>query len=405
MHSQSLFTRDFWLISCVNLIVMTAYYSLMVTTAQFASSTFHASTSVAALSAGITVLGILVSRFSSGYLTQHFSTKSLIVVGAIILIPATFLYQLAASVPTFMLVRFLHGLAIGLISTVTNTAVVLLFPEERQGEGIGYFSLSTTLATAIGPFLGLLLMQLFGFNALFTIESGLSVVVLLLVLGINANKIRFKAADGPQTASIKNFIEPQVLDIALIMFIVALSYASLQTYMSFYTTALHISAYSSFFFLVYAIAILISRPITGRLLDRLPAKRVILPSLLINALGLVLLSTIHSGLTLLLAAFLIGIGFGNFQSAAQTVVAKRVPLHRLSQATATFFIFFDLSIGVGPTLLGQIVPIVGYRMIFIMTAGFCLIGLIGYLFSDHHQATKPATTPDELTAPQPDDLD
>ena len=56
-----------------------------------------------------------------------------------------------------MFVRFIHGIAFGFSSTATGTISSRLIPEERKGEGIGYYGLSVTLASAFGPFLGLVL--------------------------------------------------------------------------------------------------------------------------------------------------------------------------------------------------------------------------------------------------------
>ncbi len=377
----SIFSRDFWLMAAVNLFVMTAYYGLMVTTAQFAYDQFHAATSIAGLVTGVTVLGILVSRFSSGYLTQRFSTKTLLIFGAILLVPATLAYHLASSIGILLLVRLVHGLAIGLISTVTNTAVVLLFPAARKGEGIGYFSLSTILATAIGPFLGLLLMGM-GYAVLFNAVAIASVLVLLITLLIDATKIKFEAPAKREPLNLRAFIEPKAFPIAGSIFIVALSYAALQTYISFYAKAIGLSALASYFFLMYAIVVLISRPLTGRLLDSHSENLVIIPAVLIEVAGLLLLKFSHTGVAFMVAAALIGLGFGNFQSAAQTVVAKIVPIERLSQATATYFIVFDLSLGVGPFLLGFIVPSLGYANLFALCAGFSLLGL-GFYYLTH----------------------
>lgn len=377
-HQEHLLTRDFWLIAAVNLFVMTAYYSLMVTTAKFASDRFNATTSIAGLVAGITVIGILISRFSSGYLTQQFSTKTLLVVGACLLVPATIGYHFVTSIFFLLLVRLVHGLAIGLISTVTNTAVILLFPVSRKGEGISYFSLSTILGTAIGPFTGLILMQTVGFTILFNIEIILSLLALIVSLLINSHKIRFVSRGTKRQVQLQDFLEPKAFPISLVMFLVGLSYAALQAYLSFYAGDLHLTTYASYFFLVYAVAILLSRPLTGRLLDAFGATPVIIPSLIIEIGGLVLLSSTHSGIGILGAALLIGLGFGNFQSAAQTIVAKIVTIERISQSTATFFILFDLSIGVGPYLLGLIEPAIGYRSLFLVTAIIVLIGLILY---------------------------
>lgn len=92
-----------------------------------------------------------------------------------------------------------------------------------------------------------------------------------------------------------------------------------------------------------------------------------------------LLAVASSGWMILVSAFLIGLGFGNFRSTCQTVAAKSVPIERLSQATATYFILFDLSLGVGPYALGIIEPLTGYRGLFCLMGITIIIGLIWYL--------------------------
>lgn len=378
-QSKSIFSRDFWILATVNFLVMTAYYGLMVTTAQFAVARFHAATSIAGLVAGITVIGILFSRFASGYLTQHFTTKALLMSGALLLIPATLAYSFTNSIGMLIVVRLVHGLAIGLISTVTNTAVVLLFPPARKGEGIGYFSLSTIIATAIGPFLGLLLMGI-SFSVLFNVVSVSAVLACLTAFTVNAKRIVFHRPAKPEPLNWRAFIEPKVLPITVSVFIIGLSYAALQAYISFFAATVNLSALASYFFLVYAAAVLFSRPLTGRLLDRHSENLVMIPAVLIEVVGLFVLARATNGITFMLAAVLIGLGFGNFQSAAQTVVAKMVPTVRLSQATATYFIVFDLSLGVGPFGLGLVAPHVGYANLFAMCGLLSLLGLVCYYF-------------------------
>lgn len=391
-NKESLFSRDFWLLAAINLFVMISYNSLMVTIGPYALVKFHTATSISGLIVGVTVIGILLARFSSGWLTHHFDNKLLMIAGGILLVPTALLYQVLTGVGMLLIVRLIQGIAIGLISTVTNTAVVLLFPKNRIGEGIGFFSLSTILSTAIGPFLGLLLQNNFGYKFLFASEIVLSLIAIGLTLMVNRKNIAFHFDDTKSRVNIRDFVEPKAFPIALVIFIVGLSFASIQAYMSFYTTSIDLSNYASYFFLIYAIAILLSRPLTGRIVDRHGANWIVIPAAIIEMLGLIILATAHSGIALMLSAFLIGLGFGNFQSTAQTVVAKCVPITRLSQATSTYFIFFDLSLGLGPYLLGLLEPSIGYRWLFGAMVLVVIFGLLVYLLkvkpTEHSQTIE-----------------
>lgn len=66
------------------------------------------------------------------------------------------------------------------------------------------------------------------------------------------------------------------------------------------------------------------------------------PALVAFALGMYLLSQAHSSVVFLIAAVLIGFGYGNFQSAIQTLAIKVTPPHRMGLATSTYFFFWIL---------------------------------------------------------------
>ena len=98
------------------------------------------------------------------------------------------------------------------------------------------------------------------------------------------------------------------------------------------------------------------------------------------ALGMLLFSQAGHGISLLLAGALIGLGYGNFISCAQAISIKDVLPHKLGLATATFFIFVDLGFGVGPYLLGFLIPFTGYRGLYLIMAILILATIPLYYF-------------------------
>ncbi len=82
----------------------------------------------------------------------------------------------------------------------------------------------------------------------------------------------------------------------------------------------------------------------------------------------------------LAAAVLMGLGYGNFQSIAQALAIKLTPHHRMGLANSTYFIALDLGLGLGPLMLGYIVPVFGYRGMYMVLVAVILAGIAVYHF-------------------------
>ena len=116
---------------------------------------------------------------------------------------------------------------------------------------------------------------------------------------------------------------------------------------------------------------------TGEL-QRRGENVLLVPVFLLTALALWLLAHAHSGAVLLLSGLILGLGFGNFQSIGQAVSLAMVTPSRFAQATTTFFILFDLGIGLGPYVFGFLVPSMGFSGMYTSLALTTLAALVVY---------------------------
>ena len=294
------------------------------------------------------------------------------------------LYFAAINLSLLIIIRLLHGIAYGIASTATGTIIAQIIPVNRRGEGIGYYSMSVILAVALGPFVGILLIQHVDFTMIFIVTSILAVINFAMSFVVSESAYKspgqdreVKAAKGFQ---ISNFLELKAVPISIIALIIGFSYSVVLTFMSLYTKQIHLVEAASFFFLVYAVTVLVSRPFAGRLLDVKGANIVVYPCLFIFAIGMLLFSQSHHGITLLSAGAIIGLGYGNFLSCAQAISISVAPPHRLGLATATYFIFLDVGFGIGPYLFGFLVPFTGYRGLYLMMVIVILVAIVLYYF-------------------------
>lgn len=377
---EKLWSKDFVIMSIINFVILVIFYLLMVTIASFAVKEYHASTSQAGLVTGIYIIGTLIGRLATGRVIDQFGRKKVLIIGLVLFVLTMSLYFINAGITVLLLCRLVHGISVGIASTATGTIVAQILPQSRKGEGIGYYSMSATLGTAIGPFIGILMSQHTSYSMIFS---------LCMLLGIICLAISFMAKVPPmpevpesQTVkkgfSISQYLEMKAVPIAIVTILIAFGYAGVLSFINFFAKERDLVAASSFFFFVYAIAILVTRPFTGKLMDTKGANFVMYPCFVLFALGLLLLSTSHSSLVLLLSGAMMGAGYGNLSSTAQAIAVKLTPSHRMGLATSTYFIALDGGLGVGPYLLGYIIPVLGYGKLYVSLSIFIFITIAIY---------------------------
>lgn len=393
-QKQNLWTKDFIFISVINFFLMLVMYLLIVTIAPFAVNEYGASTSMAGLVSGIFIIGTLIARIATGRIIGKVGSKKILIIGLVVSSVATAFYFAAGTMPLLLANRLFHGMGLGIASTATGTMVAQIIPQSRRGEGIGYFSMSTVLATAVGPFLGIYMSQHFEFTILFMLCLALAIVGLILFFFVNGNErvVEPVVQDSVKRRfTISNYIEVKALPIAFITLLAGIAYSGVLSFLSFYAIEVHVVKAASFFFLVYAVIVLLSRPFSGRLLDAKGANVIVYPALLVFAVGMFVLSGVHNGVMLLVAGALIGLGFGNFQSCAQAIALKGIPVERIGVATSTFYIFLDFGFGFGPYFLGNIATTMGYSHMYLLLMGVVVVAFIAFALLVGRKNALPET--------------
>lgn len=374
---EPIWTKDFIIVSIINFVSILMFFLLMVTISSYAVDTYHVSTSIAGLVSSIFIIGSLIGRLGAGRLIGNIGPQKMLLIGLVLFFVITTLYLMEWGVVYLLIIRLLQGIAVGTIGTATGTIVAMILPISRKGEGIGYFSLSAVLATAIGPFVGMFMLKLeHGFDVIFYMNTGLSLMLLIAYFFVKISLPPVNKQNGQQTEKlsfIEKFIEPKALPISFIALLIGFAYSGVMTFITFYAREINLVEAASYFFLAYAGIVIISRPFTGKLMDVRGPNVIVYPCLAVFAVGMLLFSQASAGWMLLVAAVLIGFGYGNFNSIAQTIAVKVTEPHRFGLATSTYFILYDLGLGVGPFILGMIEPHTTYRTIFVSMIPLILI--------------------------------
>lgn len=370
---QPLWTKDFILITLANLFIFLGFQMLMPVLPVYATK-LGGTEAMAGLVVGIFTLSTVLIRPIAGRFLDGQGRKGVYFIGLAIFIACVFAYIWAPTVLILLLIRFFHGFGWGSSSTASSTIATDIIPKPRLGEGMGYFGLTSTLAMAVSPALGLAIMSRFGFSQVFII-SATSVIIAFLV----ATPIKFhKPTPGKEGSGTKSFFEKSAITPATIIFFVTMTYGAIVSFIALYAAEKGIENIG-LFFTVYALSLMISRPYFGKLSDRKGYAAAVLPGIIAVLVTMFLLYFANSLGAFLVAGFIYGIGFGATQPVLQAMAVRNVPPQRRGSSNATFFVGFDLGIGVGSILWGIIAELVGFQTIYLLAMIPAVIGLVVFL--------------------------
>ena len=133
MSNQSLWNKDFLLDTGINFVVYLIYYLLMVIIAVVAKDQLHASLGEAGLASGIFIVGTLLARLQFGKAIELYGRRKSLYGGILFYFVTTLLYFYIPNLAILYGIRFLNGMAYGIVSTATNTIVASCIPAEKRG--------------------------------------------------------------------------------------------------------------------------------------------------------------------------------------------------------------------------------------------------------------------------------
>lgn len=243
---DKLWTKNFIFITITNFFLGLVLFSLVVVMTNYSLSVYDVSTGGAALTASIYLLGSLFGRLYTAKASQKYNAKKLLVIMILISFLLTFVYIIYIPVGWMIALRLVHGFFMSVAMTMLGTLVVQIIPKNRRGEGIGYYGISLVVASAIGPFLGVMLISEFGFKSIFIMTIFLSLALLFFayLLKISSQKPVY----SKENLQIKQFIEPSTLPIAILFTLVCIAYSSLIAFISNYSVSLNLVNLGNFFF-------------------------------------------------------------------------------------------------------------------------------------------------------------
>lgn len=329
----------------------------------------------------------LIFRFVSGPAMNSYSRKKLLILAMSCMLTAYLGFafspklSLITGIQTITLLkgfRLIQGIGNAFGNSCCLTIVSDALPKKQFTTGMGYYACAQVVSQAIGPSIGELLKTWFGFEMTY-ILVGLTMFGCILLSSF-AIKLAPRKME-PFKLTIRNMIAKEALIPASITFLIAMGFTSINSFLLVYAEERGIVG-ASLFFTAYALCMLVTRPMVGKLTDKYGFVKVSIPAVLATSCSLVLIGLSSNLFTLLLAAMINSCGYGALQPALQSLCMKSVTPERRGSASSTNYIGMDSATIIGPSVCGMIAAELGYTpLMWSVMAVPCLVSILFILIT------------------------
>jgi MFS family permease len=374
MSLQKIFTRDF-ILSFFAQFAFSSVFCILIPTLPIYLSNKGSSEAEIGFLVGVFSVSSLVLRPFIGRALLRIPERKFMLAGTILYAFSSLAYLFAMPFWPLFFVRILHGIGLAFFSTASFTLIANIIPEAHRGQGLSYYHLSINFAFVLAPYFGMLLINHFNSSILFLVCMALSLSSLFITTQLS--KWQGVPLENPP-AKKQSILSREAMPSAIIAFMVNIVWGAMIAFFPLYALSQGVSN-PGLFFGVLAIMHVAGRALGGRLFDLYSREKIISPCLIAYILSMFILTFSKTLPMFILVAAVWGIGNAFLYP---TLVAYALDHAKLSPGPAmgTFTAVADLGSGMGSVIMGIILQLTNYPIMFFCLALTGIINLLYFYF-------------------------
>jgi MFS family permease len=301
--------------------------------------------------------------------------KPFIMVGLVMMVLATLGFLIATRYTDLLFLRLLQG--IGIATTVPASLALMVSSSQKstRGGSMGIYTTSRMLGLGIGPLLGGLLYDRFGFSAAFYAGAAFIIVAIVLVqLWVKDIHVR-QPSDKPVKFQIidRKLLSAGILGVSFATLIMAADFSMMTSLETQFNQKLGMSAFV--FGLAFS-AVLLTRMLTqvplGRFSDKIGRKPLIIGGMLLMVPSTALLGYANSIPFLMVLRLFQGLASAAVAAPAFAVAGDMAQAGGEGRQMSFISMGFGLGIALGPLLAG-VLAIHSFALPFIIAGALSLV--------------------------------
>ena len=380
---ERLFTPRFFLMCGFTFTVFLSAFQ-MLPTAPFHILDLGGSEFAAGLFLGFLTYASAFSAPFTGALADRVGKRRMLIVCSLAIAGFSAAYAVIPGYRLVLALTLAHGVFWSGLLSSSAAHMTDMIPESRRAEGIGYWGLSSVLAIAVAPTLGFWIYHR-GWVWLCISAGVLNLVMAAIAFSLTEAKAR---VSPDREFFSRSLLEWRVLMVSVTLFLYSFGYGGITSFVALYADANGIAP-KGIFFIAFSLVVVVTRPFSGRLADRIGHRRVFLPCLVLIVVSLALLAAMPTFWGMLSAAIVFGIGFGSAYPAYVAYVTRHVTPARRGAAFGGILAAFDTGIGTGSVVAGYIIQRFGFSAAYGFAAALSSLALPYFLFAEKRFLLRP----------------
>ena len=370
-------TRSFMLICTVGIFCFISYNMVrMPVLALFAESLGAGPERIGLIVSVSTLTGVLL-KLPSGALSDIYGRRFLLRIGVVAFGLPPFLYPFISNLDALTVLRFFHGLATAIFAPSALATVAELY-RERRGAALGTYTACTQSGSLLGPFIGGYLVYAAGFSSAFVTAGVFGCIAIVffysLHLDVATPRVNEKGLATVMAEMWKGFVvvarNQKVLITSCTDAAKMIANGALMAFLPLYGVLVGLNAGEvGLLFTVQAFTSFFSKPIMGRVSDRVGRQPLIVIGLLICASTFVCIPQFAMFLVLLMLSAGFGFGEAVVSSSSSALVADSSEFKTLGAGMGMQGTIMDIGHASGPLLAGVLIAHMSYAGAFSVIAG------------------------------------
>ncbi|MFI0712434.1 MFS transporter [Streptomyces inhibens] len=321
----------------------------------------------AGMATGALMLSTVVGELAAPRFVARHGYRVALIAGLFLLGAPALVLTAFPGMAWIVTVCLLRGLGFAFTVVAGGALTASLIPAERRGEGLALVGIVSGLPSLVGLPLGVWLASRVGYTPVAVAAGVVALMAIVAVPGLPDRELM----SGRPVGMVTGFRTGPLIRPAVVFAATALAAGIIVTFLPLAVPPA-ITGVVSVALFVQTAASTVARWAAGRHGDRYGPAGLVLPGLLVSAVGVLVTALTGHPVAVVAGVALFGIGFGITQNATLTLMYAGVSASGYGTVSALWNFAYDAGMGIGAVGFGVLAGRTGYPWAFVLTAGVML---------------------------------